>query len=105
MSVHLLVEHFADVDTWHGFTNSDEICISCAGSEGCKLGGKITIEKKNSIIIDHSNFLFSLYMYYPLLLITVDLFYAPCCFNISLVSTFLNTFLMHVFALSAAYLD
>ncbi len=49
MSVRLLVEHFADVDTWPSFTNSDEICISCdksPGSEGCKLGGKITIERK-----------------------------------------------------------
>ena len=32
-------ELFASIDSWPGFTNSDEICISCdksPGSEGCK---------------------------------------------------------------------
>ncbi len=65
-----LVKRFADVDT--SFTNSDEICISCykfPGSEGCKqVGGKITIEKKNTTIQIFYEleklFLFPLAMYY-----------------------------------------
>ncbi len=59
LGIGLLVEHFANIDTWPGFTNSDEICISCdksPGSEGCKqVGQKITIEKKNTIKVDHTN--------------------------------------------------
>lgn len=58
----LLVEHFTGVDTWPGFTNSDEICVFCdksPGSKGCvPVGNKITIVKnreKETIKVDHSN--------------------------------------------------
>ena len=49
------VEHHR---TWPGFTNIDEICISChrpPGSDGClTVGEKITIKRKETITVDHS---------------------------------------------------
>ncbi len=59
IGIGLLVAHLADGDSWPGFTNSDEICISCnksPGSRGCKqVGEEITIEKKQTIKVDHTN--------------------------------------------------
>ncbi len=51
VGIGLLAKHFKGVNTWPGFTNSDEICTSChksPGSEGCQ-------QVKEGTNVDHSN--------------------------------------------------
>lgn len=60
----LLLEKYSGIDSWPGFTNSDEVCVACnqsPGAKGCQLVGKeIKLirnrdKKKVTVIPEHSN--------------------------------------------------